>query len=185
MLLILTIAIIILTIALIALILAIILFTQLLIIKAPYVKTPLHVIRKILDEIKINPDSLVYDLGCGDASFLIAVEKQFAAKTIGFELSPLAYYRAKQKIKLEKAKTKLYFKSFFKQNIADADIVFCFLVPSLMKKVGSYLESQLKKNVQIISCAFPIPQWRPSKIIDTLPNGDKASKIYIYNKKIV
>jgi SAM-dependent methyltransferase len=182
MLLVFIIAIAILTIAIIALILAIILFAQLLVIKAPYVKTPPQVIKKILDAIKINPDSMVYDLGCGDASFLIAVEKQFGARTVGFELSPLAYCRAKQKTKLEKTKTKLYFRSFFKQNIADADIVFCFLVPSLMKKVGSYLESQLKKNAQIISYAFPIPQWQPSKVIDTLPNGDKASKIYIYNK---
>ena len=155
---------------------------QLLILRAPYVKTPPHVIKKILSEIKINPGGTMYDLGCGDASVLIAMEKKFGAKTIGFELSPIAYYRAKQKIKHERAQTEVYFKSFFKQNISDADVVFCFLVPGIMKRVGTYLDSQLKKSAQVISYAFPIPQWQPSKILNTLPNGDKASKIYIYNK---
>jgi SAM-dependent methyltransferase len=169
-------------ISIIALILAIILFIQLLVIRAPYVKTPPHVIRKILDEIKINPDSIIYDLGCGDASFLIAVENRFGAQTIGFELSPVAYYRAKHNIKRQRSKTKVFFKSFFKQNISDATVVFCFLVPTLMKRVGDYLQTQLKPGTQVISYAFPIPQWQPSKILDTLPNGDKASKIYIYNK---
>lgn len=164
------------------LILAIIFFIQIITIKAPYVKTPPRVIEKIFSEIKINPQDIVYDLGCGDASFLIAVEKKFGAQTIGFELSPIAYCRAKQKIKREQAKTKLFFKSFFKQTISDADVVFCFLVPGIMEKVGTYLESQLKRNAQVISYAFPIPQWQPSKILDTLPNGNQSSKIYIYNK---
>jgi hypothetical protein len=155
---------------------------QLLILKAPYVRTPTKVIEKIIAEVKIKPEHIVYDLGCGDGSFLIEVEKHFGARTIGFELSPIAYYRAKQKIKQEQAKTKPYFKSFFKQNISDANVVFCFLVPRIMEKVGAYLDSQLKKGTQVISYAFPIPQWRPSKIVDTLPNSNKASKIYIYNK---
>jgi len=169
-----------LTISIIALILAIIFFIQLLILKAPYVQTPARVIEKIFSEIKIKPASIIYDLGCGDASFLIAAEKRFGAKTIGFELSLVAYLWAKQKIKRERAKTKLYFKNFFERNISDADVVFCFLVPSLMKKIGIFLEPQLKKDATVISYAFPIPQWQPSKTVDTLPNGDKASKIYIY-----
>jgi hypothetical protein len=169
-------------ISIIALMLATFFFIQLIILKAPYVKTPTRVIEKIFSEIKIKSGSVVYDLGCGDASVLVAAEKKFGATTIGFELSPIAYYRARQKIKHEQAKTQLHFKSFFKQTISDADVVFCFLVPGIMKRVGTFLDSQLTRGTQVISYAFPIPQWQPSKILDTLPNGDKASKIYIYNK---
>lgn len=173
-------AIAVLIIAIIALILALFFLIQLFVLKAPYVKTPQHVIAIVLREIKISPKNTVYDLGCGDASVLVAAEKKFGVTTVGFELSPIAYYRAKQKIKHEQTKTKIFFKSFFKQNISDADVVFCFLVPGIMKKVGTFLDSQLKKGTQVASYAFPIPQWQPNKIIDTLPNGDKASKIYIY-----
>lgn len=177
-----SIAIIFLLMAIITLILAILFMIQLLILKAPYIKTPQAVIDKILSSTNIKSSSVVYDLGCGDASFLIATEKKTGAKTIGFDLSPIAYLRAKQKIKLERSQTQIFFRSFFKQNISDADLVFCFLVPAIMKKVGAFLESQLKTGTQIISYAFPIPQWQPNKILDTLPNGDKASKIYIYIK---
>jgi len=160
----------------------VIVFFILLLTGVPFVKTPKKVMEKILEEVKIKPTDVVYDLGCGDAQFLLAVEKRFGCKTIGYELSPIAYFLAKINIKVNKVKTNVFYKNFYKENLADADVIFCFLIDSVMPKVQKLLEKQLKKGARVISFAFPIKEWQPTKVIETDPGNKKASKIYFYQR---
>jgi len=148
--------------------------------KVPFVRTPTKVINTILDENIIKPNHTVYDLGCGSAKFLIAIEKNVGAKTIGYEISPWAYFLAKMNTWLRKSKTKVHYKNFYKENLTKADIVFCFLLDSVMPKVKKQLEQQLKKGSTVISFAFPIKDWEPKKLLNPFPNKKKSSKIYIY-----
>ncbi|MFA6097913.1 MAG: 50S ribosomal protein L11 methyltransferase [Patescibacteria group bacterium] len=163
-----------------ALILALLFLIQLLIFKAPYVKTPKPVINRILEETEIKPTSVVYDLGCGNAELLIAIDKKIGAKTVGFELSPLAYQQAKYNVWQNKAKTKIYFKNFYKQDLSDADIVYCFLIKSVMPRIGALLLKQLKPGSQVICYGYSIPDWQPVKVIDLKPENPKSSKIFFY-----
>lgn len=148
----------------------------------PFVKTPKKAIEKIWQQVKIKPTDVVYDLGCGDAQFLIKAEKKFGAKTIGFELSPWPFFLAKLNILLNKAKTKVFYRNFYKEDLSDANLIFCFLIDSVMPKVGKQLTQQLKRGAQVISFAFPIKEWRPTKVIETNPGNKKASKIYFYQR---
>ncbi|MFH1207646.1 MAG: class I SAM-dependent methyltransferase [Patescibacteria group bacterium] len=151
----------------------------LLIYKAPYVKTPAGAIEAILRNISIKPEELVCDLGCGDAGVLIAVEKKYGCQTIGYEASPFTYIRALGNIRRNKAKTEVYWRDFFKADLHKADIVFCFLIQSLMPRVGVYLHKQLKPGSQVVCYGYPIPQWHPKQVIDVIGT---TSKIYIYQR---
>jgi SAM-dependent methyltransferase len=168
--------------ALLGLILTILVFIQLLIFKAPYVRTSKPVRDAILKEIHLGKNDIVYDLGCGNGQMLIDIEKQTGAMTIGYDISPLARMWAEYAVKTQKAKAKIHLKNFFKQNISDASLVYCFLIPSLMPRVEKFLHQQLKPGTPVIAYAFPFPNWQPVKVVETLPNGNKSSKIYIYNK---
>lgn len=150
--------------------------------RVPFVRTPLKIINQILKNAKISPNQTIYDLGCGDARFLIEVEKHTGAKTVGFELSPWAYFLAKLNIWFNNSQTKIFYKNFYKENLAPADVIFCFLLDSVMEKVGKQLEQQLKPGATVISFAFHIPQWKPSEIIEPFPEKKKSSKIYIYQR---
>jgi SAM-dependent methyltransferase len=172
----------ILLISFIACLVAILIFIILILTKVPFVKTPKKVLEKILSELSIKPTDIVYDLGCGDAQFLIAVEKRFGCQTIGYEISPTAFLLAKLNISLNKAKTKVFYHNFYYQDLSKADFVFCFLIDSVMPKVQRLLEKQLKKGSQVISFAFPIKEWQPTKVIDSDPKNPKASKIYFYQR---
>lgn len=145
--------------------------------KAPYVKTPRSAIDTILQQVAIKPDELVVDLGCGDGDVLIAIEKKYSCKTIGYEASPFPYLRAWHNVRRSKIKTKIYWRSFFKANLADTDVVFCFLIESLMPRVGVYLQSQLKPGARVICYGYPIPEWSPTQTIDV---PGTTSKIHIY-----
>lgn len=161
--------------------LLLVIFFMIIYTRVPFVKTPRAVIDLILREVKITAADTVYDLGCGDAQFLIAVEKLTRATTVGYELSPWAYALAKINIKINKSRAKVYYKNFYKQDLSPANFIFCFLIPSVMPKVGTQLKKQLKPGATIVSFAFKIPDWPPAKVIDIKPNNPKASKIYIYN----
>lgn len=145
--------------------------------KAPYVKTPASAIETILNNITVKPEELVYDLGCGNADVLIAVEKKFGCKTIGYEASPFPYVRALRNVRRNKAKTEVYWRNFFKASPGKADVVFCFLIQSLMPRVGVYLHKQLKPGARVVCYGYPIPEWQPQQTIDVPAT---TSKIYIY-----
>lgn len=167
-------------IAIFFLIFALYIFIILIYTKVPFVKTPRRSIDIILDKIKISPTDIVFDIGCGDASMLIAIEKKFGAKTIGYEISPWAYLLAKMNIYANKAKTKVLYKNFYKEDLSGANVVFCFLIVAVMEKVGRQLKKQLKPGATVISYGFHIPDWEPIEVIDTGQNNPKSSKIYIY-----
>jgi len=149
-------------------------FVTLISTKVPFAPTPKKTINLALKEAEVKAGQVVYDLGCGDGRVLLAAEK-FGAKTVGFELSLSNYLKTKFKIWLTGSKSKIYRKNFLKQNLSDADIIFCFLVGKVMPKVKEKLKNNLKPGTKIISYAFAFPSWQPYKILETKP-----SKTYFY-----
>ncbi len=162
-----------------ALIVALLWFVVLLVYKAPYVKTPDSAVEALLENIQIKPGDRVYDLGCGDASVLIAVEKKFRCATVGYESSPFTYLRSFINVWRSRSRARIYWGNFFKANLRNADLVFCFLIQSLMSRVGVYLGEQLKPGARVICYGYPIPCWQPVRTIDVTGT---TSKLYIYQR---
>ena len=143
--------------------------------KVPWAKTPDENIEKILAEISLPKNSLVYDLGCGDGKFLFAAERR-GYQAIGYELSLYPFIKGWTKKTLTKSSVMIRRKNFFEANLRDADAVFIFLVDKVMDSTGKKLKKELKPNVPVISYGFEIPNWTVQKILDTEP-----SQTYIYN----
>lgn len=162
--------------------LAVAMLVALLYTRVPFVRTSKKTIDRILREIAIKKDDTVYDLGCGNARVLLEVEKKTGAKAIGFELSPWAYILAKLNLLYHKTSVQVRYGDFYRENIADADIVFCFLINSVMPKVKQYLEKQLKPGTIVVSLAFPIKAWKPIKEFPSRQKDLKSSNIYIYKR---
>jgi hypothetical protein len=147
---------------------------------SPYFSSKERVIKRIVDEVVLRDDGNVYELGCGNAGFLRAVEKKFPKikKLIGTELFLMPYLISNIQLSLQKTKIKILKKDLFKTDIADADIIYCFLNKEAMKKLKIKLLQECKKGTQIISYQFTLPEMEPEKIID-LDNNEK-DKIYFY-----
>ena len=53
---------------------------------APFISSKPEVIKAIMQELKLKEDVIVYELGCGKAGFLRAIEEKYPqAKLIGVE----------------------------------------------------------------------------------------------------
>jgi SAM-dependent methyltransferase len=131
-----------------------------------------------LDAVPMGPRELFVDLGCGDGRVLKAARKRFGVRALGFEVNPLIYLLAKART-LWDGGIRIRRRNFWRGNLAEADVVFCYLFPDLMERLGRKLEGELKRGARVISCNFPIPGWNPSNVLR--PASDRhGDPIYIY-----
>ena len=137
-------------------------------------------IKKILEVVHMNPGQVVYDLGCGDGRFLIAAEKTYKVKAVGFEINPWAYLLSRLRVGLYQASVSIHFQDFWAADLSKADVVFCYLFPDVMERLREKLSKELRAGAKVISCNFEIPGWRPEKII-TASHPIHSDPIYIYS----
>ena len=144
---------------------------------APYVSTRTEVINKIIDQVELKDGETVYELGCGKAGFLRAFEaKNPKAKFIGIEYSFWPYLVAKFQLGLSESKIKILKKNVFKVDLKDADLVYCYLSPSMMEKLEKKFDAECKPGTRIISYQFLMPNKQPAKTIDI----SAGHKVYFY-----
>ena len=99
----------------------------------PFMPTPKKYFQVLFNEVELKDKKVIYDLGCGTGSFLIAVRKKFGRnlKLIGYELSPALVWLARFRAYIKKSKINFVRDNFFKADISDADIIYLFLVSSI------------------------------------------------------
>lgn len=102
------------------------------------------------------------DLGSGDGRIVIAMAKK-GAKAHGYEVNPFLVYRSREKIKqagLEK-NAFIHWKSFWRTDFSDFDVVVTFQVGYIMKKLEKKLFKEMKPGSLIISHYWTFPNVKP------------------------
>ena len=131
---------------------------------APFVSTHPSIIGKLAFEAGQLDNKVVYELGCGTANFLFSLEKKFPdAKFIGVEYALLPWLIAKIRLLLSGSKIRIIKKNIFKVNLADADLIYCYLNPGMMRDLETKLKKECKLGTQIISYCFPMAGLLPAK----------------------
>jgi len=142
--------------------------------RVPYVKTKKKILALIFTELKITPSDVIYDLGCGTGTFLLAAEKFQPKKSVGFELSPLHFLLAKINVWLKKSRAEIIYQNFFQADFSQADIIYIFLtIPT--KKLGEKITKEAKPGCRIISLGGAVPYLKLDKTIDC-----QKTNLYFY-----
>lgn len=143
---------------------------------APLISTDFKTIKAIIQEISIKKQTVIYELGCGRARFLRIIEKNFpSTELIGIENLLSLYLVVKFKLKLQGSKIKLLKKDFFTVDLKTADLIYCYLNNATMLRLGEVFRRDCQPGTQIISRCFPIPQFKPEKVLKT-----KSGRVYFY-----
>ncbi len=143
---------------------------------APFISSDPKVIARLMSELDLKSGGKVYELGCGKAGFLGAVSQKFPqAQCVGIENSPWPYLMAKIQASMSQGKIKIVNNDMFKVNLADADLIYCYLNTGMMVKLEKKFKAECKPGTRIISNAFPLPNTEPQKVV-SLGKG----KVYFY-----
>lgn len=145
----------------------------------PFVPTRKRVVDYVLDKADLKPGEKVYDLGCGDARFLIEAEKRAKIIGTGFEIAPLPVILAWLNKWVNNSKVNIRLKSFFRADIGDADVIFCYLLPDTMDKLAEKFKKECGKGTRIISHTFKIQSMTPVKVWPQ-DKKQKLPSIYLY-----
>jgi hypothetical protein len=132
---------------------------------APYFVTPKKALREIFRLVQLRPGQTLYDLGAGDGKALVIANKEFGARAVGFELSPIFWAVSRLNLLIRGAKAELYCRNFFDQDLSGADVIFCFLSIRAMARLKPKFEKELRPGTKIISYAFSIRDWQPKTVI--------------------
>jgi predicted RNA methylase len=122
----------------------------------------------------LKPGELVYDLGSGDGRILAVAAHNFKAQAVGIEIDPLLHLLSKTLITLLglSEQVQVIHGDIFTQDLSKADVVTCYLLPSINEKLAEKLARELRPGTRIVSNTFIFPG---------LPVIQKEGKnIYVY-----
>ena len=154
---------------------------------APFVASPLPVVKQMLTLAQLQPSEILYDLGCGDGRVVIMAAQEFGARSVGVEMREDLAKQALGKISelsLDE-QVKIINGDMFKVDLAQADVVTLYLTTSANDKVKPKLESELKLGTRVVSHDYEILGWRPVKIDNFCENprlGYPSHTIYVYKR---
>lgn len=145
-----------------------------LIFGAPSVDSSTRLIKKALKLAKLKKGEKIYDIGSSNGQVLKIASRDFSTKAIGLEIAPFPYLISRINC-LGQKNIIIKFKNMFKEDLNDADVIYCYLLPGLMQKLSQKFDRELKPGVRVVSNGFLLPDKKPLKMIQVGRN-----KLYLY-----
>ena len=145
---------------------------------ALYVSTSRAKISAFINAVPMTAEQKLVDLGCGDGRVLREAQKRYGVRAVGYEINPLAYLKARI-FSFGTNNIKIRHQNFWEADLSDADVVFCYLYPDVMKRLATKLVASLKPGAVIVSSNFSLPGFAPSQVI-RLASSLHNDPIFVY-----
>lgn len=133
----------------------------------PDVRTPPVVITEMLRLAEVSARDVVYDLGSGDGRIVIAAVRERGARGVGFEIDPALVAQAADRARQLGLSDRVTFTrdDLFQADLRPATVVTLYLSPDLNRLLRPKLLSELAPGARIVSHAFDMGDWRPTRTI--------------------
>jgi precorrin-6B methylase 2 len=130
----------------------------------PFVPTPYAVVETMISFAGVKDGDVVYDLGAGDARALVAMKKRFPnVQATGIEYIPSVWFLGKVRIWLSRKNITFLCGDALKKNVSDADCIFLYLIPKMMKQLEEKFDKELKPGTRVVSYTFKFYKHHPVK----------------------
>ena len=155
--------------------------TEILSTNAPFIPTSNEVIDNIIENLQLAKNSVLYDLGCGDARIIKrASELKPDIHAVGIEIAFVPYFLAKFSTRKYK-QIEIIRENIFKADISNATHIFLYLYPKAVNKLINNIKIQCVSGTRIISCDFEIKSCKPINVVDLKNKHSKlCKKLFIY-----
>ncbi|MBI2121261.1 MAG: hypothetical protein HYU05_01020, partial [Candidatus Wildermuthbacteria bacterium] len=152
--------------------------------KVPFVPTPEVVVKDAVRLLKLDEQSKLYDMGCGDARVLIACwREEPRARYVGIEKDWIPWILANLRVsRLKKAHDiKILKKDFFTQDISDATHIFLYLSREILDLLLPRMKEQVNPGTRVVSCDYYFTNKEPAEtIILDRSAGSLGRTLFVY-----
>lgn len=125
-------------------------------------------VEMILKNVKINNGQTIYSLGYGRSGFLRVIEKRYPrVKLVGVKNNHWHCLIARLQVFLRRSRIKIRYSDYYRADISDANIVYCFLDVPILRDIYKKLRVESRSGAVIISSGFIIPYLKHPKILKT------------------
>lgn len=113
---------------------------------------------------EVQPGEMVYDLGAGDGRVLVIAVKEFGARAVGIEISPVHCLSALARIRLAGIQDQASFRwgNMYRTDVSAANIVFIYATSHHVNRLAPYLETQLGSGARVVTISSSIDGWQPA-----------------------
>lgn len=133
----------------------------------------------LLREANLSGSAVIYDLGCGWGSLLIALNKAFPdAQVKGVEVSPFPCFVAWIRTR-HLRNVSIMRKNFYACDVADADAVTCYLMPGAMSRLSEFLDKAVHPGTAVVTVTFWFRDRSPKATKDG-PGLRGAVALYVW-----
>lgn len=149
-------------------------------VATPFVPTATKVAEAMIDCAEFKGNETVYDLGAGDGKILIHAKRRFPGVTAkGYEIALGVWLFGLIRIFLSRTGVKLFWRDALKQNLHDADVIFLYLMPHMMRRCAEKFDRELMPGTKVISHAFRFHD-RKTVAQHLIPVGRSTKKVFVY-----
>jgi len=129
----------------------------------PYVPTPQEVVDRMLQLGKVRAGEFHIDLGSGDGRIAVTSAAKHGARSLGVDLNPVRIEEARANAKKAGVSDRATFelKNLFQTDIASADIVTMYLLPSVNIDLRPKVLRDMWPGTRVVSHAFDMGDWQP------------------------
>lgn len=111
-------------------------------------------LKTIIGHMHIQKGTVVYEFGSGDGR-LLRMAARLGASATGYEINPFMAFIAK--LLSLRSEVKIHVADAWTKSFSSADIVFVFLMPQHMKRLGEKMQTELKPGATLVTYIYPVP----------------------------
>lgn len=125
-----------------------------------------------------------YDLGSARGDFLLKLAKQApSVDYFGLDNSLFRVYVSRFKALFLSRNITFLHQNIFDADFAKIDTAYIYLEKSLLPKLESKLQAELKTGAMVITNANGFPSWQAEATYITHPNQPQKQQLFVYVKK--
>ena len=134
----------------------------------PWAPTSPRRIRRALQLVQLRPGEVIYDLGAGDGRVLVMAAREFEARAVGIEISPLQCMAAWLNARFSGVggRVSIQWRSIYKSDLAVADVVFAHTTAAQASRLRAYLEGRLHPGARVVTILYDLEGWQPQAMDD-------------------
>jgi len=127
---------------------------------APYVPTSSKLVDSILKNANLKPGQCFVELGCGDGRLVRNAVAKYYVSGLGIDINPYLIFYAKIMAHFQQLKNiKFKISDLRRTDLSQADVIFLYLLPSILPVVQKKLMTQPHKKILVISHFFQLSGW--------------------------